>query len=166
MPIVIQPAEPDLAARADAPQAAAAPLAWRPHQVTEAGQQIALRAARASAQGVDTVSVDLRPPELGRVELRLTFHEGKVQVTMVAERAETFEALRQDRANLEQQMQQVGLDLGGGGLDLRHGRLPREAPDETRPIADTAHAAAGNEDGTDVAAPQRPRSDSLIDLIA
>jgi hypothetical protein len=113
---------------------------------------------------VESVSVDLRPPELGRVELRLTFQDGTVQVSMAAERSDTFEALRQDRVHLEQQMQQAGLQLGGGGLDLQHGRLPREAPEPPVVPPGQVEAAEAAEDAPGAARP--PRSDSLIDLIA
>jgi hypothetical protein len=136
----------------------------RAHLPPEVGQQLALRAVTAAANRVESISVDLRPPELGRVELRLTFHDGTIQVAIAAERGDTFEALRQDRVHLEQQMQQAGLQLSSGGLDLQHGHLPREAPEP--PPALPAHAdskeAAEEEPGT----PRPPPSDSLIDLIA
>jgi flagellar hook-length control protein FliK len=143
----------------------AAPLVLRPHQMAEAGQQVVLRASQAATEGVETISVDLRPPELGRVELRLTFRDGAVQVSMTAERVETYEAFRHDRANLEQQMQQAGIQLGSGGLDLQHGRLPPREGEPERRIAQTAELV-GEDGGDDALAPLRPRSDSLIDLIA
>ena len=146
--------------------AAAVPLVLRPHQVAEAGQQIVLRTSQAATEGVETISVDLRPPELGRVEVRLTFREGTVQVSMTAERVETYEAFRHDRASLEQQMQQSGLQLGSGGLDLQHGRLPpREGGEPERRTAQAAELAT-DDTADDALAPLRPRSDSLIDLIA
>ncbi len=151
---------------ADAGRMAPAPLVIRPHQLAQASRDIVVRASKAAADGVDTVSVDLRPPELGRVELRLTFRDGTVQVSMISERVETFEALRQDRGNLEQQMQQAGLNLSSGGLDLQHGRLP--AREESGSAARIHHQASAEEDEAteEVAASSRPRSDSLIDLIA
>lgn len=136
----------------------------RPHLPPETGQQLALRVVTAAANRVDSVSVDLRPPELGRVELRLTFHDGTVQVSMAAERGDTFEALRQDRMHLEQQMQQAGLQLSSGGLDLQHGHLPRETPEppQAPPLQAEGHDGAEEEAAT----PRLPPSDSLIDLIA
>jgi flagellar hook-length control protein FliK len=112
------------------------------------------------SERVESVSVDLRPPELGRVELRLTFQDGTVQVSMAAERGDTFEALRQDRAQLEQQMQQAGLQLSSGGLDLQHGHLPREAPEQQH-VAPPPSVAE-----EEPAVTRPPHSDSLIDLIA
>jgi hypothetical protein len=163
-PVLATPVAQDFRTGASRQPSAPNPALPRPHLPPEAGQQLALRVATAAANRVESVSVDLRPPELGRVELRLTFHDGTVQVSMAAERGDTFEALRQDRIHLEQQMQQAGLQLSSGGLDLQHGHLPREAP-EPRPAL-PAHAD-GTEAAEDEAAPPRlPASDSLIDLIA
>ncbi|MFC7556809.1 flagellar hook-length control protein FliK [Pseudoroseomonas wenyumeiae] len=156
------PAAPEF--RAEAPRQAAPPVPTRPHLPPEAGQQLALRVVTAAANRVESVSVDLRPPELGRVELRLTFHDGTVQVSMAAERGDTFEALRQDRVHLEQQMQQAGLQLSSGGLDLQHGHLPREAPEPPATLPAPTEGAAAAED--EAPPSRRPPSDSLIDLIA
>lgn len=139
-----------------------------PRVAAEAGQQVALRMARAAANGVESISVDLRPPELGRVEVRMTFRDGMVQVVMAAERAETFEAFRQDRTQLEQQLAQAGIDLGGGGLDLRHGGLPRERATDTpkTPGSDGAESADATTEVTVEEQGHRPATDSLIDIIA
>lgn len=161
-------ATPGAAPPAAAPPATMAPLP--PQLAAEARHQVALRVASAVSSGVDTVSVDLRPPELGRVEVRLTFHEGSVQVVVAAERAATYEAFRQDRAHLEQQLAQAGFDLGGGALDLRHGGLPREREPEPPKPASTAAAAPVDGPAEDVAdqsaADRRRLSNSLIDFIA
>ncbi len=155
------------------PPAAALPATMAPlppQLAAEARQQVALRVASAVSSGVDTVSVDLRPPELGRVEIRLTFHESSVQVVVAAERATTYEAFRQDRAHLEQQLAQAGFDLGGGALDLRHGGLPREREPEPPKPSGTATAApveGPDEGAADQSAAERRRlSNSLIDFIA
>ncbi|MCQ4159956.1 flagellar hook-length control protein FliK [Roseomonas sp. GC11] len=136
----------------------------------EAAPQIVLRLADAAGKGQQTVSVELTPPELGRVELRLTFREGQVhQVVMAAERSDTFEALRQDRQSLLQQMEQAGLQLGQSGLDLQHGALPRQdtetAEEQAFRLAQAAQERAGDL-SAEAETPPRPASDSLIDIIA
>lgn len=138
-----------------------------PRLLAEAAPQLALHLAQAAEQGQETVSVDLRPPELGRVELRLTFRDGQVQqVVVTAERAETFEALRQDRTVLLQQMEQAGLQLGQSGLDLQHGRPPPPDPEQAAPRSFRLAEAAEDGAAEPAAAPGRPASDSLIDIIA
>lgn len=161
-PALAIPAGPSAAAGL----ATAAPPAPAP-RAAQALPQIVLRAAQAAREGVETISVDLRPPELGRVELQLTFRDGGVQVVLRAEQPETFEALRQERHSLVQQMEQAGIQLGGGGLDLQQGRLPRPEPEPVplAPPAAEAEEAGPAAGGTDTR-PRRLASDSLIDITA
>jgi hypothetical protein len=166
LPLPAHPAAPLVAAAPDRPAPAASPQA-RSHVAAQAAPQIVLRSLQAAEAGLDSISIDLTPPELGRVGLRMTFQDGgSVQVSMLAERVETFEALRQERHSLVQQMEQAGLNLGGGGLDLQHGRLPQPAPEE---MAASRPDRGGGEEEAEAAgttAPRRPASDSLIDIIA
>lgn len=83
---------------------------------------LAVRIAGAVSDGSSTVTVELHPAELGKVEVHLTFHTDGVDVKMNVARPETFESLNRKRASLEQQLAQAGIDLGGGGLDLRYGQ--------------------------------------------
>ncbi|MCI0754798.1 flagellar hook-length control protein FliK [Teichococcus vastitatis] len=140
----------------------------RAQLAAEAAPQLVMRVAQAQKDGVDRISVDLRPPELGRVELQMTFRDGMVHVVMRAEQPETFEALRQERHHLEQQMADAGLQLGAGGLDLQQGRLPQPEPEaESRrqgPVFASEGETAAEE--TSSAGPRPPASDSLIDIIA
>jgi flagellar hook-length control protein FliK len=88
----------------------------------DAGEQVAIHIARAQSNGAKTITIDLHPAELGRVEVRLAFQSDGLSVRMTVERQETFEAFSRDRGGLEQQLAQAGVDLGGGGLDLRLGQ--------------------------------------------
>jgi flagellar hook-length control protein FliK len=85
-------------------------------------QQVAIHVAQSLNEGTRTVTVELHPAELGRVEIHLSFHSDGMNVRMTVDRPETFEALSHDRGGLQQQLTQAGVDLGGGGLDLRLGQ--------------------------------------------
>ncbi len=103
-----------------------------PRVAGEAGEPVAMRIARAARDGDETVTLELHPAELGRVEVRLSFHADGVGVQMTLDRPETFEAFSRNRAGLEQQLAQSGIDLGGGGLDLRLGQQGGQPDSERR----------------------------------
>ncbi len=100
--------------------ASAASLA--PGSPADAGAQVTVHVAQALASGGKTMTVELHPAELGRVEIRFSFHPEGLTVRMTLDRPETFAAFSRDRAGLEQQLAQAGVDLAGGGLDLRLGQ--------------------------------------------
>jgi Flagellar hook-length control protein FliK len=102
----------------------------------DANRQVAMHVAQALSDGGKTVTVELHPADLGRVELRFSFHSDGVNVRMTLDRPETFNAFASDRSGLEQQLAQAGVDLGGGGLDLRLGQQagdPDSYPDGRNP---------------------------------
>ena len=96
--------------------------------MAEANRAVALRVSRAIRSGEDTLTIELHPAELGHVAVRIAFHGSGVDVQMVVGRQETFQAFSQDRAALEQQFSQAGIDLGAGGLDLRYSQTPTQEP--------------------------------------
>jgi hypothetical protein len=84
--------------------------------------------AYAAQDGVQNVSIDLHPAELGHVGIELSFHAGGVSVQMTLSRQDTYEAFSRDRAALEQQLAQTGIHLGSGGLDLRFDQKRDQPP--------------------------------------
>jgi flagellar hook-length control protein FliK len=125
------PAQP---AGIEAVAASTVPLAPAPlNSAATAGanRAVALRISRAIASGEDTLTIDLHPAELGHVAVKLAFHGNSVDVQMVVGRQETFQAFNQDRAALEQQFSQAGINLGSGGLDLRYSQTPTTVPEQT-----------------------------------
>ncbi len=116
--------------------------------MAEANRAVALRVSRAIASGEDTLTIELHPAELGHVAVHLAFHDSGVQVQMVVGRQETFQAFSQDRAALEQQFSQAGIDLGAGGLDLRYSQTPEPrqayASGSSSPEAGSSQAQTSN----------------------
>jgi flagellar hook-length control protein FliK len=128
------------AASGVAPPASSAPNAVAaiagpamPQVAGEAGEPVAVRIARAARDGDQTLTLELHPADLGRVEVRLSFHADGVGVQMTLDKPETFAAFSHNRAGLEQQLAQSGISLGGGGLDLRLGQQGGQPESERRP---------------------------------
>ncbi len=81
--------------------------------------QIALQIAKAIPQGIDRLSVQLHPAELGAVQIQLDFAEdGHVSALITAERPETLDLLQRDSRALAQSLSDTGLELENGGLSF------------------------------------------------
>ncbi|MCB1530678.1 MAG: flagellar hook-length control protein FliK [Rhodospirillales bacterium] len=99
--------------------ATSVPQAGQPHP---AAQMVALTLTKAGKEGsAKTMTIQLDPPELGRVNVRLEFgHENSVRAHLLVEKPETYLMLQRDSALLNQALQNAGLDTdgSGGGLDF------------------------------------------------
>ena len=94
---------------------------------------VAARIGRAVQDGTHVLTMQLHPAELGRVEVRLSFHDSGVGVQMTLDRAETFDAFSRNRSAMEQHLADSGINLGTGGLDLRFGQQPDRSPQPFAP---------------------------------
>lgn len=140
----------DAATPADAPLAAAAV------------RQLALAIGRAVTGDVRQLSIQLRPEELGNLEITVDFaDEHRVAVTIRAERPETLDLLRGETRQLERLMVQQGISLAAGGVELglmadgqghRHEHAGTNA--RQRPTIDLR----GRDDSAKSAAPAAPRA--------
>jgi flagellar hook-length control protein FliK len=75
--------------------------------------------ARASVQGVERLSVQLHPADLGSVEIHVDVaRDGQVSAHITAESAETLELLQRDVRMLERGLGESGVRLESGGLSF------------------------------------------------
>lgn len=90
-----------------------APQAALPHPGT---QMVAATLQRAGSSGEDSrITLQLDPPELGRVEIKMSFEKNsKIKAVLTAEKAETYSMLQRDAGILERALQGAGLDTDGG----------------------------------------------------
>ncbi len=125
---------------------------------------VAARIGRAVQDGTHVLTMQLHPAELGRVEVRLSFHDSGVGVQMTLDRAETFDSFSRNRGAMEQHLANSGINLGTGGLDLRFGQQPDRSPQPFAPavrIALPADAQPSNQPISSLSA-----HDGLIDILA
>ncbi len=91
--------------------------ASQPHP---AMQTIAATISKGAATGeTKNITLQLEPPELGRVEIRMSFNKDKtMKAVVVAEKAETHLMLQRDSHLLERALFDSGLDASGSELSF------------------------------------------------
>jgi flagellar hook-length control protein FliK len=139
--VIPAPVQPHPAAQADASNAAvvtaAPPLPpATPHVATPISAQLqvlqsdpedaspnlaalAVTIAAKSAGGAKHFDIRLDPPELGRVDVRLSVDAtGRAQAALTIEKPQTLELLQKDSPQLERALKDAGLDLSQSGLNF------------------------------------------------
>lgn len=111
-----QNSQANSAARAAAQAAAQAKPNVPPQVVTD---QVAVNINRAAAQGLDRISIQMRPSELGKVDVKMEVaHDGRVTAVITVERQETYDMLRGDSRALTQALQDAGLQADQNSLSF------------------------------------------------
>ena len=129
-----------------------------PQEITN---QVAVQIKKAIGQGADQIRIQLKPAELGRVEVKLEVNaDGHATAIVNAERPETLDLLQRDAAGLRQALQDAGLSTDSNSLSFNlrgeGSRFEREMTEQGHaPQTDSeesANAGNGEETGAEDAA--------------
>ncbi|MPY74104.1 MAG: hypothetical protein GEU87_07570 [Alphaproteobacteria bacterium] len=133
--------------------------------------QVAVQIQKSLSQGNDKISIQLRPAELGKVEVRLEVgHEGRVTAVITADRADTLDLLQRDARILQSSLQDAGLRADSNSLsfELRsQGQANDQAQNGTGSNSGIAETGADDRGTIDRAAPpMRPEivSNDRVDI--
>lgn len=122
--------------RSDQPQVLRPPRPPVPPQ--EVTNQVAVQIKKAIGQGNDQIRIQLKPAELGRVEVKLEVsQDGRAVAVVSAERSETLDLLQRDAASLRQALQDAGLSTDSKSLSFN---LQGEGSDFEKKMAERGHA--------------------------
>lgn len=81
--------------------------------------QIAVHIQKNVKDGNDRFTIQLRPEELGRIDIRLEFaQDGKLSAHVAVEKAQTLELLQKDARGLERALQDAGVNADSGSLSF------------------------------------------------
>lgn len=116
---VTQSFNAEMRAAIDAPTQAAAYTARGAVTPQPATEQIAMQISRAADQGVDRLSVQLKPAELGKVTIDLEIGpDNRMLAVISAERSETLDLLQRDARSLEKALAEAGVETDGSSLEF------------------------------------------------
>ena len=84
-----------------------------------ATQMVSAHITKAAQTGdTKNITLQLDPPELGRVEVKMEFGKDKtVKAHLIVEKPETYLMLQRDAASLERALQNAGLETDSGSLN-------------------------------------------------
>lgn len=81
--------------------------------------QVAVQIQKAAGQGNDRISIQLKPADLGRVEVRLEVGaDGRVAAVISADRSDTLDLLQRDARILQNSLQNAGLQADSNSLSF------------------------------------------------
>lgn len=131
-----------------------------------AGLQLVGRIEQAVAKEQTTLTVQLDPEHLGRVEVKLELQDGRVTAMIAAEKPATLDLLQRDARLIERTLQQGGLQMQPDGLQfsLREGGGQWTVPDQGRRGAQLYGQQVQADPRPDPLTPVSFRTDSLVDI--
>jgi flagellar hook-length control protein FliK len=119
------------------------------------------------------IRLQLRPPELGNLTIRVVMHDGVLQAHIAADRPEAAKLLEQSLGHLEDMLADRGFELGGvdvdaggPGFDPSGANANAASSDEGRHGHRSRHSDHGQDDQVPVGATVVPAHDGDIDLLA
>ena len=114
-------------------------------QGTQVIDQIRVAVTKGAKQGLDRVQIQLKPAELGRVDVRLEMNaENQVRVTVTAESRDTLDLMQRDSRGLEKALQDAGLRTDSDDIEFE---LREEDGTQLADKQDGNGEQGGNEDG-------------------
>lgn len=125
-------------AATNAAQAAQRPAASFRAEILE---QISVNIQKAVKDGTDKISIQLRPAELGRVDVRIEVTgDGRAHVHVTADRSDTLDLLQRDARDLARALQDAGLRADAGQMQFS---LREQAADQRQARARSNDGARG-----------------------
>lgn len=98
-----------------------------PQPPVHALDQIAVKINRAVSEQQDQISFQLRPGDLGRIDVKLDFADGRMRAAIVVENPQTLDLLQRDARSLERALGDAGVKTDAGSLSFSLREDPRQA---------------------------------------
>lgn len=85
----------------------------------QVNEQVNVQITKAIANGMDKISIQLKPAHLGRIDVQLEMaSDGRVSAVITADNKDTLDLLKQDSRELEKAMREAGLQMNSGDLSF------------------------------------------------
>ena len=89
-------------------------------------EQVSVAIHQASRDGIDHITIQLSPGDLGRVEVKMhTSTDGQTHLSFLVDKPETFDALSRDARSLERSLQDSGIKADTSGMQFNLRQQPQ-----------------------------------------
>lgn len=110
---------------------------------SEVADQVKVGVTQAVREGVDRITIQLNPHELGRVEVNLDIvADGLSYVSFFVEKQETIDLLQRDARSLERMLQEAGIHADAGSMEFNL----RQESQSKEPWDEVATDTSGNDE--------------------
>jgi flagellar hook-length control protein FliK len=91
--------------------------------------QVSVAIRQAKAEGINHITIQLDPADLGRVEVKLHVgNDGQTSVAFTVDKPSTFDTLSRDAHNLERSLQDAGIKADTGSMQFNLRQQPQPQP--------------------------------------
>lgn len=88
-------------------------------------EQVHVAINQAAKDGMDKITIQLDPVDLGRVEIHMQrSHDGQTQIAFTVDKPETFDSLSRDARFLERSLQEAGIKADTGSMQFNLRQQP------------------------------------------
>ncbi|MDN2660507.1 flagellar hook-length control protein FliK [Neptunomonas sp. CHC150] len=125
------------------------------------------RVVWASKQGVQTATLQLDPPELGSLQVKLHITHDQVSVSFSSPHASVRDSVEQSMPRLKEMLEEQGLSLGESSVnDQGASSSDRDRDEQTGVASRDGRYDASREEGAEVSENENKTSLSLVDYYA
>jgi flagellar hook-length control protein FliK len=107
-----------------------------PHMA--AAEQVHVAITSMKEDGLNSITMQLEPTDLGRVEIKMDTIDGKTNISFLVDKPETLDALSRDARSLERQLQEAGVRADAGSMQFNLRQQPQQE------MADDAKGGKGS----------------------
>ena len=107
-------------------------------------EQISIKISKAIQSGSDKITIQLRPANMGRVEVKIEMlQDNRLSVLVIADNRDTLELLQKDSRGLQRALQEAGLHAESGDLNFSQRGEENQAQKDDGP---SSRPLSGEED--------------------
>ena len=79
--------------------------------------QVSVKISKAMQAGNDKISIQLKPAELGRIDVKMELtQDGRVMAVVTADNKDTLDLLRRDSGDLQKALENAGMQMDSGDM--------------------------------------------------